>query len=101
MLLCMPKRTPTAHTAEVASSFAQWLRRRREQAGMTQEELAHRAGLSRNQVQNLENNRNNNTTGRSSANPSLDTILALEAAFGLELGDLLVDVRRFMESSDR
>ncbi|GAA2080325.1 helix-turn-helix transcriptional regulator [Aeromicrobium tamlense] len=101
MLLCMPKRTPTAHTAEVASSFAQWLRRRREQAGMTQEELAHRAGLSRNQVQNLENNRNNNATGRSSANPSLDTILALEAAFGLELGDLLVDVRRFMESSDR
>ncbi|MFH7322178.1 MULTISPECIES: helix-turn-helix transcriptional regulator [Aeromicrobium] len=97
----MPKRTPTAHTAEVASSFAQWLRRRREQAGMTQEELAHRAGLSRNQVQNLENNRNNNATGRSSANPSLDTILALEAAFGLELGDLLVDVRRFMESSDR
>ena len=101
MLLCMPKRTPTAHTAEVASSFAQWLRRRREQAGMTQEELAHRAGLSRNQVQNLENNRNNNATGRSSANPSLDTILDLEAAFGLELGDLLVDVRRFMESSDR
>ncbi|MFO6451626.1 MULTISPECIES: helix-turn-helix transcriptional regulator [unclassified Aeromicrobium] len=97
----MPKRTPTAHTAEVASSFAQWLRRRREQAGMTQEELAHRAGLSRNQVQNLENNRNNNATGRSSADPSLDTILALEAAFGLELGDLLVDVRRFMESPDR
>lgn len=97
----MPKRTPPAHAAEVASSFARWLRHRREQAGMTQEELAHRAGLSRNQVQNLENNRNNNTTGRSSANPSLDTILALEVAFGLKVGDLLVEVRRFMESAPR
>ena len=101
MLLCMPKRTPSEHTAEIAGWFATWLRRRREDQGWTQEQLAHRAGLSRNQVQNLENNRNNNATGRSSANPSLDTILALEAAFGLELGDLLVDVRRFMESSDR
>lgn len=101
MLLCMPKRTPSAHTAEVAGSFAAWLRRRREDAGMTQEELAHRAGLSRNQIQNLENNRNNNTVGRSSANPGLDTILALEGAFGLALGDLLVEVRTFMESGGR
>ncbi|SKB05135.1 Helix-turn-helix [Aeromicrobium choanae] len=101
MLLCMPKRTPTAHTAEVASAFASWLRRRREGAGMTQEDLAHRAGLSRNQVQNLENNRNNNATGRSSANPSLDTLLALEAAFGLALGELLVEVREFMDSAER
>ena len=68
---------------------------------MTQEELAHQSGLSRNQIQNLENNRNNNSVGRSSANPSLDTILALEAALGLELGDLMVQVREFMESGKR
>lgn len=103
MLLCMPKRTPSAHTAEIAGWFATWLRRRREQNGWTQEQLAHRAGLSRNQVQNLENNRNNNQTGtgRVSANPSLDTLLALEAAFEMRFGDLLVEVRTLMESEAR
>ncbi|MBC9227535.1 helix-turn-helix transcriptional regulator [Aeromicrobium senzhongii] len=97
----MPKRTPSDRTAEVAGAFAAWLRRRREELSMTQEELAHQSGLSRNQIQNLENNRNNNSVGRSSANPSLDTILALEAALGLELGDLMVQVREFMESGKR
>jgi transcriptional regulator with XRE-family HTH domain len=100
MLLCMPKRTPSDETAAVASSFATWLRRRREELAMTQEQLAHQSGLSRNQIQNLENNRNNNATGRSSANPSLDTILALESALGLRLGELLVEVRTFMESGE-
>lgn len=103
MLLCMPKRTPSEHTAEIAGWFATWLRRRREDRGWTQEQLAHRAGLSRNQVQNLENNRNNNNTGvgRSSANPSLDTLLALESAFEMRFGDLLVEVRTLMESEGR
>lgn len=101
MMLCMPKRTPTAHTVEIAGWFARWLRQRREELGLTQEELAHRTGLSRNQIQNLENNRNNSAGGRSSANPGLDTILALEGAFGMELGDLLVEVRSFMESNRR
>ena len=103
MLLCMPKRTPSTHTAEIAGWFATWLRRRREDRGWTQEQLAHRAGLSRNQVQNLENNRNNNNTGvgRSSANPSLDTLLALEDAFELPLGELLVEVRTLMEAEAR
>ncbi|MCD9153834.1 helix-turn-helix transcriptional regulator [Aeromicrobium duanguangcaii] len=97
----MPKRTPSDRTTEVAGAFATWLRRRREELSMTQEELAHQSGLSRNQIQNLENNRNNNAVGRSSANPSLDTVLALEAALGLELGDLMVQVREFMESGER
>ncbi|MFS0884120.1 helix-turn-helix domain-containing protein [Aeromicrobium sp. 179-A 4D2 NHS] len=99
----MPKRTPSTHTAEIAGWFATWLRRRREDQGWTQEQLAHRAGLSRNQVQNLENNRNNNNTGvgRSSANPSLDTLLALEDAFELPLGELLVEVRALMEAEAR
>ncbi len=95
----MPKRSASAHTADVAGSFGQWLRRRRETAGWTQEQLAHRAGLSRNQIQNLENNRNNNAAGRVSANPSLDTILALESVFDLPLGESLVEVRRLRESS--
>lgn len=96
----MPKRTPTDETAHVAAWFARWLRAHREEKGLTQEQLAHAAGLSRNQVQNLENNRNNSTTGRMTANPGLDTILALESAFGMELGDLLVEVRRYMRAHD-
>lgn len=92
----MPKRTPTPETAHIAAWLARWLRERREAEGLTQEQLAHRAGLSRNQIQNLENNRNNNRTGRVTANPSLDTILALERAFGMGMGDLLVEVRGFM-----
>ncbi len=94
----MPKRTPTDETARVAGWFARWLRAHREETGLTQEQLAHLAGLSRNQVQNLENNRNNSTSGRMTANPGLDTILALESAFGLELGGLLVAVRRYMQA---
>lgn len=94
----MAKRTATDETTRIAGEMARWLRQRREAAGMTQEQLAHLSGLSRNQIQNLENNRNNNPTGRITANPTLDTILALESAFGLDLGDLLVEVRRQIDS---
>lgn len=96
-MLGMPKRTPTDHTTLIAGHLGQWLRAQREAGGMTQEQLAQRSGLSRNQVQNLENNRNNNTSGRMSANPSLDTLVALESVFDMELGELLVAVRQRMK----
>lgn len=61
---------------------------------MTQEELAHRAGVSRNQVQNIENSRNNvrDEHGRPQpgpANPSLDTIWAFALALEVEAADLV------------
>lgn len=61
---------------------------------MTQEELAHLTGLSRNQVQNIENSRNNNrdATGKrvgGTANPALDTIWALARALDVDVTELV------------
>ena len=92
MLLCMPKRTPSDRTAEIAGWFAIWLRRRRAELGWTQEDLAHRSGMSRNQVQNIENSRNNqrDEKGRTgSGNPRLDTVFALARALRVEVGYLV------------
>lgn len=97
-MVCMPKRTPTDRTALVAAHLGAWLRAHREELKLSQERLAHLSGISRNQIQNLENNRNNNKTGKTSANPSLDTLLALEKAFEMELGELLLAVDHHMKT---
>jgi len=99
-VLCVARRTPSEQTVYVAGYFARWLRSQREQRGLTQEQLAYTAGLSRNQIQNLENNRNNDRTKPSSANPGLDTLLSLERAFGMEVGELLLSVREFMKEHE-
>lgn len=60
---------------------------------MTQEELAEKAGISRNQVQNIEKNRNNSKdpkTGRPGpANAKLDTVFRLAEALQVEVVDLI------------
>lgn len=88
----MAKRTPSARTAETTARLGQWIQKERQRRNWTQEYLSELSGLSRNHIQNLENNRNN-SPNRGTANPSLDTIFALEDAFELELGELLVRVR--------
>lgn len=90
----MAKRTPSANTADVAARLGHWIQHERSTRGWSQERLSEISGLSRNHIQNLENNRNNSPAGRGSANPSLDTLLALEHAFELELGDLLLNLRK-------
>ncbi len=87
------KRTPSARTAETTARLGQWIQKAREERNWTQEKLAEVSGLSRNHIQNLENNRNN-SPNKGTANPSLDTLFALEDAFQLELGELLVRVRK-------
>lgn len=66
---------------------------RRVELGLTQEELAERAGVSRNQVQNIERNRNNSKdpeTGRPGpANARLDTVFRLAAALEISVTDLI------------
>lgn len=60
---------------------------RREELGLTQEQLAERTGLSRNQVQNIEHSRNNrrNAKGRPGpGNPRLETIFLLAAALEVD-----------------
>jgi transcriptional regulator with XRE-family HTH domain len=61
---------------------------------MTQEQLAEAAGLHRNQVQNIENSRNNarDSQGRPTpgpGNPQLDTIWAIARALEIYVVDLL------------
>ena len=62
------------------ASFAKILRTRRRQAGLTQEELAFRAGLSMRYVSLLESTRHQ---------PSLGTMKALADALGVRLSELV------------
>lgn len=60
---------------------------------MTQEQLAHLTGLSRNQIQNIERNRNNSTdpqTGRPGpGNARLETVFVLAEALRVDVAWLL------------
>ncbi|NNG19383.1 helix-turn-helix transcriptional regulator [Naumannella sp. ID2617S] len=66
------------------------VRTHREAQGLTQEQLAEAAGISRNQVQNIELNRNNQA---GAGNPRLDTVYALARALRVDVG-YLVDHRQ-------
>lgn len=71
----------------VAETLGEKVRTLRERKDWTQEELAERAGISRNQVQNIEHSRNNSRdpkTGRPGrGNPRLETIYHLADALGV------------------
>ncbi len=59
--------------------------------GLTQEDVSHRSGLSRNQVQNLERNRSNARDDQGQqlpANPRMDTFFALAIALEVDVGYL-------------
>jgi len=66
---------------------------RRTALGMTQEQLAERTGISRNQIQNIEKNRNNSKdpeTGKPGpGNARLDTIFLLAQALETSPLDLI------------
>lgn len=72
--------------------LAHQVEERRRKHGWTQEDLAEKAGISRNQVQNIERNRNN-TRGPDGkpgpANPNLDTVFALAHALDCTVSDLI------------
>jgi transcriptional regulator with XRE-family HTH domain len=65
------------------------LQRRRQEAGLTQEQLAHAAGVTRSHYQQLEKGL---SRAGVPANPSLLTLVALSAALGIEVVDLLGDL---------
>ncbi len=76
----------------VSVQFGNRVRTLREERGWTQEQLAERAQLSRNQIQNIEHSRNNQrtTSGRPGpGNPTLDSIVKLGHAFGIAPSTLL------------
>lgn len=87
-------RTPAYYRA--AERLAAQVSERRRKRGLTQEDLAEKVGISRNQVQNIENNRNNTRgpDGRPGlANPNLDTVFALAHALECSVTEL-IDPRR-------
>ncbi|MDT0201004.1 helix-turn-helix transcriptional regulator [Nocardioides sp. AE5] len=75
--------------AHVSAVLGRKVQAAREARRMTQEELAHRAGISRNHVQNIERSRNNQRdpeTGKvGPANPRLSTIYAVADAFRVDV----------------
>ncbi|WP_425309407.1 helix-turn-helix transcriptional regulator [Ammonicoccus fulvus] len=82
--------------SDISRAFALKVRAHREHRQMTQEDLAEAAGISRNQVQNIEANRNNqkNSDGRPGpGNPQLDTVFALANALDVDV-TYLIDHRR-------
>lgn len=84
----MPREELPEDWREIAIALGQRIRTFREVHGLTQEQLAHRAGLSRNQVQNIESARNNSG---GLGNPKLSTLVALARIFQVPVGHLLPD----------
>lgn len=90
----MPSRDVLDDWEDIAARFGRRVRELRETRGMTQEQLAHAIGMSRNQVQNIENSRNNNrdVDGQrvgGTANPRLETIWALARALDVDVAQLI------------
>jgi len=82
--------TPAYHRA--TARLARQVEERRRKQGWTQEDLAELSGISRNQVQNIEKNRNNvrDANGRSGlANPNLSTLFALADALQCTVSELI------------
>ena len=72
--------------SEITSEVGNRVRRRRMELGLTQERLAELAGISRNQVQNVERARGNSAAG---SNPGLDLLWTLATAMDVEVGAFL------------
>lgn len=70
--------------ASALEAFGRRLRAERQARHLTQEELAHRAGISRVHVQQLESGWSDRAK-RSPANPKLDTLLALASQLGIRI----------------
>ena len=73
------------------AAFANVLRRRRHGAGLSQEELAHRAGVSIRYVSLLESRRHQ---------PSLATLKGLSDGLGTSLGQLASEIDAELEKAD-
>ncbi|MFT4084660.1 MAG: helix-turn-helix transcriptional regulator [Nocardioides sp.] len=89
----MPSSPPPAAYFAAAATLGRRVHERRRDLGLTQEQLAERTGISRNQIQNIENNRNNSRdpqTGQPGpGNARLDTIFRLAAALSVDVSYLI------------
>ncbi len=85
--------------SDIANRLADHVRQLRLEAGLTQAELAARAGVTVETVARLERV----LRGRSSANsnPSLETLVRLASALGVEVSELLSEPSRPRPKDDR
>lgn len=73
-----------------ATRLGQTLRRLRSERGLSQETLAHRAGITKNQVQLLEAGRASGSLAKPGmSNPRMATLSGLADALGVTVADLL------------
>lgn len=89
----MPSREPSDAYVRAARLLGEKVRELRLARGLTQEQLSERTGISRNQIQNIEHNRNNSkdpATGLPGmGNAKLDTIFLLADEFKVDVGYLI------------
>lgn len=74
----------------LAKALAESLRRHRKKTGLSQEKLAHAAGIDWKYYQNLENEKSGSAKG-SAANPTIQILWKLSGAYGVSLPDLIND----------
>ncbi len=93
----MPRPEPLDSYVRAARLLGEKVRALREDRGLTQEDLSHRTGIARNQIQNIEHSRNNAkdpVTGRHGpGNARLDTIFRLAHELDVE-ATYLIDPAR-------
>ncbi|MFZ1382052.1 MAG: helix-turn-helix transcriptional regulator [Scrofimicrobium sp.] len=81
-----------AWNEKTALALGEQIRARRRAASLSQEELAYRAGITKNQVQLIEAGRQSGRdTGRPS-NPRMSTVAGLADGLGVRVSDLLNDL---------
>jgi transcriptional regulator with XRE-family HTH domain len=89
----VPERQRSRNYAKAAELLGRRVATTREIRGLTQEQLAELTGLSRNQVQNIERNRNNTkdpVTGKpGTGNARLETIFVLAEALRVDVAWLI------------
>lgn len=84
----------------VARAFGEQVRSLRRSAGLSQEELAHRVGITKNQIQLIEAGRQSGRdTGRPS-NPRASTLFGLAYSLGVATWELLQDVEAAVSGDD-
>ena len=76
--------------AAVAARLADRFRELRAATGLTQEQVAHAAGIHRNHYQLLESGLSDRAKG-TTANPRLSTLIALCGVYDIEVADLVAD----------
>lgn len=77
---------------KASRSFGEKVRALRHAAQLSQEGLAYRAGITKNQVQLIESGRGSARESGPISNPRMKTLFGLASALGVSPADLLPDV---------